>query len=50
MESKNKVSRKKRKYPPFWDKIIPILIVLIIVIIAVLIIATIRVALGMTAF
>ncbi|MCJ7733136.1 MAG: hypothetical protein MUP11_01185 [Anaerolineales bacterium] len=39
----------KRRYPPFWEKFIPAVIVIIILIITVLIFITIRVALGLAA-
>jgi hypothetical protein len=42
--------RKKRSYPPFWDKFIPVVLILIAGIITFLIYITIRVALGMAAW
>jgi hypothetical protein len=50
MVKKNSSKRKKRQYPPFWEKFIPVAVVIILGIIAFLVFATIRVALGMTAF
>ena len=41
---------RKRMYPKFWDKFIPVAVFLITAVILVLIFITIRVALGMTAF
>ncbi|MCD6424260.1 MAG: hypothetical protein J7L35_02045 [Anaerolineales bacterium] len=48
----NKPTKKstKRVYPEFWDKFIPVAVILIAVIIAFLAYITIRVALGMSAF
>ncbi|GEM_PF-3596736 len=40
----------KRVYPKFWDKFIPVAVILIVVIIALLAYITVRVALGMSAF
>jgi hypothetical protein len=39
----------KRKYPPFWEKFIPVALILITGIIAFLIFVIIRVALGLSA-
>ena len=48
--ARNKSPKKnKRSYPPFWDKFIPVALMLIVGIIAFLIYITIRVALGMAA-
>ena len=41
---------KKHVYPEFWDKFIPVAVILITVIIAFLAFITVRVALGMSAF
>lgn len=41
---------KKRAYPEFWNKFIPVAVILIAALIIFLIFITIRVALGMTAF
>ena len=40
----------KHVYPKFWDKFIPVAVILIVVIIALLAYITVRVALGMSAF
>lgn len=40
----------KRKYPKFWDKFIPLALILITAIIIFLVYVTVRVALGMAAF
>jgi len=40
----------KRQYPPFWEKFIPVAVIIITVIIILLVFITIRVALGMEAF
>ena len=45
----NKKSNK-RVYPEFWDKFIPIAVILVLVIIAFLAYLTVRVALGLSAF
>jgi len=50
MVNENGSKRNKRQYPPFWDKFIPVAVVIILGIIGFLIFSTIRVALGMTAF
>ena len=50
MVNKIESKRNKRQYPPFWDKFIPVAVLIISGIIAFLIFMTIRVALGMTAF
>jgi hypothetical protein len=39
----------KRKYPPFWEKFIPVAVILIAGMIAFLIFVIIRVALGLSA-
>ena len=48
----NGTNKKSNKhvYPEFWDKFIPVAVILILVIIAVLAFITVRVALGMSAF
>jgi hypothetical protein len=45
-----KTKKKSRRYPPFWDKFIPVAVLIITGIIAFLIFATIRVALGLAPF
>ena len=49
MSVKNDPKRKKRRYPPFWEKFIPVALIIIVWIIAFLIFIIIRVALGMAA-
>jgi hypothetical protein len=48
--ARNKSPKKnKRSYPPFWERFIPVVLILIAGIITFLIYITIRVALGMAA-
>jgi hypothetical protein len=48
--ARNKSPKKnKRSYPPFWERFIPVALILIAGIITFLIYITIRVALGMAA-
>ncbi|MFV1948822.1 MAG: hypothetical protein ACC633_02690 [Anaerolineales bacterium] len=49
MPIRNTPKRKKRSYPPFWERFIPVALILIVGIIAFLIYITIRVALGLAA-
>lgn len=49
MSTDDSPKRKKRNYPPFWDKFIPVALILIVGVIAFLIYITLRVALGMAA-
>jgi hypothetical protein len=48
MSNKIPKKSKKRSYPPFWEKFIPIALIIITAIIAFLIFVTIRVALGLS--
>ena len=50
MVDRSNKKTKKRSYPEFWDKFIPVAVILITLVIAFLAFITIRVALGMTAF
>jgi hypothetical protein len=47
MPEKQPPKSKKRPYPPFWEKFIPVAVLIISAIIAFLIFVIIRVALGM---
>lgn len=50
MSKKSKKTQTKREYPPFWEKFIPVALVLITGIIVLLLIVIISVALGIFPF
>jgi len=50
MPNKSKKLQTKREYPPFWEKFIPVALIVITVIVVFLLIVIISVALGIFPF
>ena len=46
MKNPDQQTKPKRHYPPFWEKFIPVALIVIVVIIAILILVILSVALG----
>lgn len=47
MTDKHNPNRKRRQYPPFWERIVPIALIIIAALVIVLLAVTIAVALGL---
>lgn len=47
MEKRENQTPQKRRYPPFWEKFIPVALIIIVVIIAILLLVVLSVALGL---